>query len=160
MQTKSKLDELSQLVLDDKVVSVLIARLTTILTPIMEAIVKKVATEITTEATISLTKFIEQLCLEQSAKTEVQLSAMNDRLKALEDDNRMLSGKLENSERHSRLANLIFYGIPPSFPADHGITSESTIHKHETRQFLITGHYKTYARHPYSNQWNEFNDSK
>lgn len=110
----TKIDELAELVLEDKVVNVLVPRLTPLLTPIMETIVQRMAAEITKEVTAALTKTMESLCRENFEKTNVQLSMMNERLKQLEDHNTSLAGKMEEMERHSKLSNLIIHGITPS----------------------------------------------
>ena len=139
MSKKNKLDDLAESVLDEKVIGVLTTRLTSILTPIMEAIAKKIATDITTEVTNSLTTTFEQLCAEESAKSATKLSAMNDKLKDLDDANRTLSERLESMERHSRLTNLIFHGISPHTSSDLPYaeqSSVSTLLKQESEQNL------------------------
>lgn len=136
MSKKSKIDELSELVLDEKVVNVLTARLTMILTPIMEQIAKRIVTEIISEVSTSLKQTMVQICSEESARTEGLLNNVNDRLKVLQDENSILCGKLENVEKYSRLTNLVIHGIPPTYQTDMDSALQPPLHKHETYQSL------------------------
>lgn len=125
----SKIDELAELVLEDKVVSVLLVKLTALLTPVMEAIAKQMAVDITKEVTKEVSKEVtsalnktmgehyqamESMCNENFEKCNTQLTGMDDKLKQMEENNRTLAGKLEDMERHSKLSNLIIHGISPA----------------------------------------------
>jgi len=107
-----KVDELAELVQDEKILSVLVTRLTAILEPIMEKLVKKMAAEVTIEITASLAALMEQNNREITAKTDEQISHLPERTKTLEDANYSLQSRIEDMERHARLNNLIFHGVP------------------------------------------------
>jgi len=101
----SKIDELAELIQDEKIINVLIVPLTTILTPIMEKIFKKLITEQSAE----LSKQIE-------AGTQATIAAMEEKvdakIKSLTKSNTELQTRVEALERHSKLSNLIFHGVP------------------------------------------------
>lgn len=120
MSKKSRIDDLCEAVVEDKVLSVLINKLTTIFTPLIESTVKQMAAditkEVTKEVTASLTVTMEQLCQTKFAKSDEQFSAIHQDLASLKTNNTILAGRIDELDRHSKLANLIIHGIPHSPP--------------------------------------------
>jgi hypothetical protein len=140
MSKKSKIDDLCELVVDERVLSVLINKLTVIFTPLIQSTVKQMAADITKEVTAALTLNMEQICQDRFSKTEEQLSDVHKELASLKTNNTILTGRIEELERHSKLANLVIHGIPSSPPAtmDTDSAQSAQFALHETDRSLMT----------------------
>jgi uncharacterized protein YigA (DUF484 family) len=122
----AKVDELSELVLDEKIVNTLVTRLTALLTPIMETLVRQIATEVTT----SLTKNMEVTKLETFTKIEETMSEVKEQVNSQRVTTKSLQAKIEDLERHARLGNLIFHGVPELSPVN--TSDEIQFHQSES----------------------------
>lgn len=124
----AKIDELSELLQDEKILNSLVSRVTTSLMPMLEIMAKQITVEVTKEVTkeltITLSKHMEQITLEALAKSEEQISELKTQLKIVDDNATAHQRKVEEIERHERLSNLIFYGI--SEPSQQNTSAEST----------------------------------
>src|SRR5688572_31083789 len=116
--SKKKLEELSDLVVDDKVTSVLIPRLMELMTPVMKELLK----EMVAELKASLTEHMESQHKELISETKQLMSSLTT---PLEERQNALQLRVEEFDRHSRLSNLIFHGIPEDHPAAASSTISS-----------------------------------
>lgn len=107
--SRKKLEELSDLVVDEKVTSVLIPRLTELMTPIMKELLKEMVAELKS----SLTEHMEAQHKEIISETKKLMSSLTN---PLEEKQTALQTRIEEFDRHSRLSNLIFHGIPENLP--------------------------------------------
>ena len=120
MSKKSlKVDDILDLVTDDRVVDVLAARLasddrvidslairlTTIFSPIMEALFNKLADNFLAKLEVMVEKVSKEF-LTKSCEPLYQ------RMSSLEDENTRLKAQLEENERNTRLNNLVVHGLP------------------------------------------------
>jgi len=134
----AKLEELSELVLEDKILSVLLARLTELLTPMMKELVKQLASDVTTELKAALTEHLDQKISEITTKTEEKVDQLENKLKSMENTNILLQKKVDDLERHSRINNLVFYGVPEALSSDSNISSAHHSSQTETEQSLTS----------------------
>lgn len=101
----AKPDDILELIQDPRVFEVLVSRLTLILTPIAEAIFNKLAASFTA----NLENLVEEQTAEKLAKAN---EVTTGRLNGLEEENRLLSLRVDDLETYSRANNLVIYGLP------------------------------------------------
>src|SRR5688572_11010374 len=101
------------------------------MTPIMEELLKKMVAELKT----SLTNHIETMNAESTERTTALINA---RVQPLEVNCKSLQSRLEDLERHSRLSNLVFHGIPPLLPnASADVDTPDHTSQSETEHAII-----------------------
>lgn len=126
----NKNDDLLEAIQDDKVIALLVERLT----PIVEAVFKSLASNFES----SLSQLMGKMeVLEKKFDTHVvkSLEPVNSRLTALEEDNKSLRRKVEELETHSRLDNLVIHGLEDSsFQESHVADSSLRVNSFQKKQ--------------------------
>ena len=107
--SKKKLEELSDLVVDEKVTNVLVPRLLELMAPVMKELLKEMIVELKAQ----LTEHMESQHKEIISETKKLMSAITN---PLEEKQNALQSRIEEFDRHSRLSNLIFHGISEKPP--------------------------------------------
>lgn len=117
-------DILDSIVEDDRILDALTARLTVTLAPSIDATIEASFEKLAVKFTSKLESLVEAM-VEKFASDHLSKNygALQQNISTLETQNSQLKSQFEESEKSSRLSNLVIHGLPESSPAS---TSEST----------------------------------